>query len=242
MYNKSLCFFPKLQKVNFVSTLLSSPAVTQNLKKIHAHSFNQQLFAGTLNPKVFGKYLHDDYIYLHHYALTLELIAARSAKTHPKLAKHLSSLHQDIIAGEKAMQEQYAHYFSHQPESQPGTAISAYINFLNKHVTEPELSVTLCSILACFWIYYELGTSQLAAQPVVNNPYQEWIKTYSSAEFTEATLTLAESINTLATTSDSATLMKMRSTFSQAVELELQFFDEVVIVVPQSSDTLAFNK
>ncbi|WP_058535074.1 TenA family protein [Legionella saoudiensis] len=228
MYSKSLSFFSKpLKKTHFVSTLIKTPPIARNLEKIYKHPFNQQLFDGSLNPDAFGYFLHDDYIYLHHYALILKKIATRASKVNPKLSQQLAYLHSDIISGEQRMQERYKKYFTHTETSQPGVAISSYIEFLKeKSLDSEELPVSLCSIFPCFWIYYQLGTKKLAPSQLVQNPYKDWIKTYSNATFVEATLTLADTIDVLALESTTSTQIKMKAAFAQSVGYELQFFDE----------------
>jgi thiaminase/transcriptional activator TenA len=226
MYSKSLSFFPA-PTVNFVSSLLKAPPIAQNLEKIYKHPFNQQLFDGTLKADAFGYFLHDDYIYLHHYALILNNIAKRAAKVNPRLSQQLDYLHCDIISGEQRMQERYKKYFTHTETSQPGLAISSYVEYLQeKSLDTEELPVSLCSIFPCFWIYYQLGTKKLTPRQLIANPYKDWIKTYSSSTFVEATLTLADTIDTLALKSTTSTQMKMKAAFGQSVEYELQFFDE----------------
>ncbi|WP_133135172.1 TenA family protein [Legionella rowbothamii] len=227
MYSKSLSFFPAPITVNFVSSLLKTPPIARNLEKIYKHPFNQQLFDGTLKADTFGNFLHDDYIYLHHYAFILKNISKRAAKVNPKLSQQLDYLHSDIISGEQRMQERYKKYFTHTETSQPGLAISSYVEYLQeKSLDTEELPVSLCSIFPCFWIYYKLGTKKLAPKQLLANPYKDWIKTYSSNTFVEATLTLADAIDTLALKSTKNTQMKMKAAFGQSVEYELQFFDE----------------
>lgn len=207
--------------------MLKTPQITQNLEKIYKHPFNQQLFNGSLKADAFGYFLHDDYIYLHHYALVLKSISTRAAKVNPKLSQQLDYLHSDIISGEQRMQEEYKKYFTHTDTSQPGLAITSYIEHLQeKSQDTEELPVSLCSILPCFWIYYQLGSRKLTPKQLINNPYKDWIKTYSSITFVEATLSLVDAIDSLALESTPSTQMKMKAAFAQSVEYELQFFDE----------------
>ena len=201
-----------------------TPAITDKLKSIYTHIFNQQLFDGTLNTHAFGKYLHDDYIYLHHYASTLKKLSTRITDSHPKLALHLTALSEGIVAGEQEMQEGYNEYFQITPEEEPGAAISAYIKFLNHHAEESEIPVALCSILPCFWIYTELGAKELFPDQLTHNPYRDWIATYSGTEFVNATKMLAATVNQLAVQELQG---QMEKAFSEAVTFELEFFNEV---------------
>ena len=80
-------FFEKAPSSDFISTLLDQASIKDNVTRIYSHSFNQQLFDGTLSGQIFGKYLHDDYIYLHHYALTLIKLSLRINSTNFSLAQ-----------------------------------------------------------------------------------------------------------------------------------------------------------
>ncbi|MFT4058300.1 MAG: TenA family protein [Legionella sp.] len=210
----------------FIGTLRKTEPVEKQLKLIVKHQFNKELFDGTLNPIVFGDYLHDDYIYLHHYALALQKIEKSLKKTYPSLAELLYHLATDILDNEKNMQKEYDKYFTYSEASKPQAAITNYIHFINTHINSP-LPVALCSILPCFMIYYQLGILG-NQQKVENNPYQNWINTYSSPEFSQATHALIDVINELAQKTNAEVLEQMRNAFVQAVTLELQFFDEVV--------------
>lgn len=211
----------------FVSKLLKTQLTASYLSSIYTHTFNQQLFNGTLSSQAFGKYLHDDYIYLHHYAIILAKLATRVQNINDDLAQHLIKLSTGIVADEQRMQERYKEYFTHTPESTPGDAISTYIDFLTEHAESAELPVALCSILPCFWIYAELGSMPLHPEQLTCNPYKEWIETYSSKEFIEATNALVVAVNQLANNINVKTEEQMSEVFNRAVQLELQFLDEV---------------
>jgi thiaminase (transcriptional activator TenA) len=213
--------------VTFVAKLLKTQPIANNLTSIYTHTFNQQLFAGTLNTHSFGKYLHDDSIYLHHYARALNKLAVRVNDSHRELALHLSDLSGSIIAGEQGMQEQYQEYFTATPGSKPGEAISAYIKFLNEHAEKAPTPVALCSILPCFWVYAQLGAQKMHPAQLVHNPYREWIATYSDPGFVKATETLVATVNQLAEQTDAKEQEQMEKAFSDAVVFELQFFNEV---------------
>lgn len=227
MFSKSLGFFPPQANIAFVPTLLRTKPISDNLKRINAHIFNQQLFDGTLSASIFGRYLHDDCIYLHHYALALNKLSSRTVDINPALTQHLNHLAANIISDEKDMQAQFGEYFINTTNSKPGVTISAYIDFLTTNAEKTELPVALCSILPCFWIYYKLGAKKLHPDQLSYNPYKKWIKSYSNPEFVEATTALAKTVDQLAEQSTTAVQSKMKEAFSQAVEFELKFFNEV---------------
>ena len=88
MFSGSLGFFSPQAKISFVSTLVRTKPISGNLKRIDTHIFNQQLFDGTLNRLYFLAILHDDCIYLHHYALALNKLSTRTVDINPTLTQH----------------------------------------------------------------------------------------------------------------------------------------------------------
>lgn len=227
-----------LKTPDFVLTLIKTKSIAEDLNSIFNHPFNQQLFDGSLPSSLFAQYLRDDYSYLHHYALALELLSQRIAPTNDTLAKNLSSLATGIISNEQNMQDEYKKYFKESEKSPPSEAIPAYINFIDVHVNNSKLPVALCSILPCFWIYYQLGVKGANSPQLKDNIYKNWIDTYSSPEFINATLELAEAVNQLASTTDKKVRQQMQKAFNDAVAFELKFFNEVK---PAISSALTFT-
>ena len=98
------------QKPSFLSDVLSDNK--SNLKQIYNHRFNLQLFKGTLSPAVFGRYLRDDYYYLHQFSSVLQTLSNKTTKIHPDLARHMDYLAKDIINNELSMQHQYQEHLN----------------------------------------------------------------------------------------------------------------------------------
>lgn len=221
MYQSLEFFAPK---PSFITTQLEIKN-TDTLREIYAHSFNKQLFEGTLSKPVFGKYLCDDAYYLMQYAQILKKLSAKM-ELNP-LAKQLTQLAEEIIGGEQDMQQQYREYFELTPDAEPGEVILSYIKFLETQAEEAPLPVALCSILPCFWIYYQLGATPISQEKLLSNPYQEWIKTYSFEGFINATKALADTIDRLADKADDNTQEQMALAMTQSINYELQFFNSV---------------
>ena len=227
MFASCVRFFSSSPQIHFVPALLKTKPIATKLQLIYTHTFNEQLFNGTLSAQAFGQYLHDDYIYLHHFALGLTKLSTQASPFNPKLANQLHYLSTNIISGEHAMQKRYSDYFTHTPESKPGKAVTGYIDFFNTHIEISEVPIALCSILACFLIYCDLGAQKLLEGQLVNNPYKQWIIAYSKREFVEATALLIEIVNNFALHATDALQIQMKETIHQAIEFELEFFNEV---------------
>ncbi len=224
-------------KTSFVSVLLDHPLIDNHLKEIYTHAFNQELFSGTLNPRSFGQYLRDDDYYLQHYANIIGGLAHKIRKQNTELAKNLSYLSIVIISGEQEMQAQYSEHLLNKSSHKPGKAISSYVEFL-KINAKKDLPIALISVLPCFWIYYQLGVKLKSIQQLDANPYQEWIKTYSSKEFVEATIQLKEFIDQLADEASPQMQREMQEVFDRAVRHELKFFDAIYPVKEKHKSNL----
>ena len=217
-------FFKQKKHPSFLPDVLSANKF--KLKQIYYHPFNLQLFKGTLCPEIFGRYLRDDYYYLHQFSSVLQTLSQQTINLHPDLARHLDYLGKDIISNELNMQLQYKEHLKNVSDIIPGHAISSYAAYLSKTATDSELSVALCAVLPCFWIYYQLGMIHKNSTSN-NNCYKKWIATYSSPDFIVATQHLVKTTTIIANQSPSELQLKMKEAFGIAAQFELDFFDEV---------------
>lgn len=197
------------------------------LQAIYTHPFNQELFAGTLPKEKFGLYLRDDFLYLRQFSCALQNIAKRTETTHPGLSKQLNTLANDVINNEHSMQLQYREHFREFDKHQTGTSISQYSQYLVKTSTQAEVPEALCSILPCFWIYYQLGTMMAGKDPMKPHPYSDWIATYSGADFVQITQNLAAEVNLIVEDTHPVKQPELIRFFSRSVSFELDFFDEI---------------
>lgn len=196
-----------------------------NLHHIYNHPFNRQLFKGTLSPAVFGRYLRDDYYYLHQFSSILQTLSKKKIK--PDLASQLQYLAKNIINNELSMQLQYKEHLTNTTDYIPGPSISAYTDYLSKTIRHSEPSVALSAVLPCFWIYHQLGVRHKNFAKIDINPFQEWITSYSSSDFVKATKHLAKTVTLLGEQSTPAVQSKMRLAFKKSVQFELAFFEEL---------------
>ena len=224
-FKHCLSLYDEKDRRTFVSALLATNRV--NLQLIYQHQFNKQLFAGTLDQLVFGRYLRDDFLYLREFSTAINNIAKRTSTINPELSKQLSILADDVITNEQDMQLKYATHFSSHPNHQMGTTITKYSKYLLDSSIHAHIPYALCSILPCFWIYYQLGAMNWNNPVIKDNPYHEWIATYSSPAFIKVTKELAATIQLIATESDNNERVKMGEYFSRSVEFELDFFSEI---------------
>lgn len=218
-------FFKKNKRIHFIFDLLNNSS--SNLKQIQNHPFNYQLFDGTLSSSTFGNYLRDDFYYLNQFAVALKTLSQRALKLNLEIASHLNFLANDIINSELSMQLKYNEYFANTLLLKPGITISSYVEYQLKTVLNAQIPEALCSVLPCFWVYYQLGKKRPFINSLHNNPYKDWIDTYSSPDFVKTTKQLVDAINKLSLHASPELKSKMKNAFSKGVQFELNFFDEV---------------
>lgn len=218
-------FFKTKQNPRYLPSLLTTNR--NDLQLIYHHPFNQQLFNGTLPPEIFGRYLRDDYFYLNQFSSTIKQLAKHTIKINTDLARQLDYLANDIINNELNMQLQYNEHLQNMTDYIPGPTIVAYTKYLSQTAGNSELSIALCSILPCFWIYHQLGIMHKNSIHLSGNPYKKWIATYSSPDFVTATQHLASTVNLLGEQAPSLIQSQMNDAFKEAVGFELDFFDSV---------------
>ena len=218
-------FFKQKQNPHYLSSLLT--ANRNDLQLIYHHPFNQQLFNGTLQPELFGRYLRDDYFYLNQFSSTIKQLAKHTIKINTDLARQLDYLANDIINNELNMQLQYKEHLQNITDYVPGPSIVAYTNYLSQTAGNSELSIALSSILPCFWIYHQLGIMHQNSVHLSSNPYKKWIATYSSPDFITATQHLASTVSLLGAQAPTQIQSQMNDAFKGSVRFELDFFDSV---------------
>lgn len=218
-------FFKSPKKQRFFFSLLTRNHT--QLQQIYSHPFNIALFKGILHPTTFEFYLKDDFIYLQQFSLSLNELSIRCSASNPQLSADLLYLSEDVVESEKQMQIHYKKQLQYHNNSKAGTVISSYIEHQKQSISNQPFPVALCSVLPCFWIYYQLGIIHQDTSKNDDNPYKEWISTYSSASFINATLMLADSVDCLAENSSHEVKQLIQYEFQQGTQYELAFFNDV---------------
>ena len=212
----------------FVNRLMSRSATV--LSKLYTHPFNQQLSNGTLPRETFKFYLEQDAIYLNAFSRTLATISSRL--TDQRHAQQFKQLSHEMISAELKIHHKYLKkpmpglFFSERNPIQKIPVIKHYIEHLESTAKNAPIEQAVASCVPCFWAYNQLGL-QMNAHSLKNNPYNDWIKSYSKPQFTASTQRMIQTLNDLANNMPCPTSQeKMIAVFLQSIEFELSFFDE----------------
>lgn len=152
-------------------------AALPTYRAILQHPFVKELTDGTLPRDKFLFYLQQDALYIENYCRVLAHIASRVPTI--EMTKAFLDFAADGVAVEQAMHNQF---LAEEPKVKEMTpACLLYTSVQNSQREEP-VEVEAAAILPCFWVYLEVG-KQIAAVASKDNPYHNWIATYSDPVF-----------------------------------------------------------
>lgn len=190
---------------------------------ITGHAFIQKMIDGTLEERVFVRYIQQDALYLAEYARALAMLAAKAPSQHALV--QLLKFSEGCIIVERALHEQFLSRFKAPPALEKSAACFAYTHFLLSTTALQPFAVGMASVLPCFKIYTDVGHF-IHGQAKGNNPYQPWIDTYASPEFdvlTEAACSLADHAFEHASQAEREQMLKA---FTDGTRMEYGFWDD----------------
>ena len=155
-------------------------------RKIAAHPFVRGIGSGRLTRRRFRFYLCQDHVFLVEYSRVLALAVAR-ADDLKTMGEFAGVLHATLHV-EMDLHRRYARRFGISTaalgRTVPAPTAYAYTRHLLQVATSGTIAELCAALLPCQWGYWELGTTLAKGQrPGRANPYGDWIRTYSSADF-----------------------------------------------------------
>ncbi|MBW6416349.1 thiaminase II [Celeribacter sp. PS-C1] len=196
------------------------------LDQIHAMAFNRELASGTLPPETFQGYIIQDAHYLEGFARALSLAAAKSPDA--QAVAQLAGSAAGAIAVERGLHGHYMGLFGITTASFEATDVSAacdhYVSFLLRTAAIGEFPEAVAALLPCFWIYRDVG-KEIAETSRPENPYAEWIATYSGEAFDESVTRMLALTDRVAAGASSETRARMHHAFKRSCWHEWRFWD-----------------
>lgn len=183
--------------------------------------FIKELAAGTLPRAAFDRYITQDSLYIKVYSQVLGEIASRL----PDTAMSEAFLHfaLDGVAVERALHESFVEASG----AEMSPACRFYTSVLRSQTHAP-VEVAAATILPCFWVYLKVGQA-IAAQSSNDNPYSQWIATYSDPAFEASTAKAIEICDALAVATDERTRKAMTEIFAECTRLEWLFWHSAYV-------------
>ena len=180
--------------------------------------FVQGIKNGDLPKTKFQEYLAQDYFFLESFARAygLAVSKSRNQKNIKTLSVLLSGVSEELI-----LHETYAKEWDIDLTTNLiGPATKKYTDFLEEVSLNLSLIEIMSAMTPCMRLYSWLGKKLL--NMISDNPYKEWILTYSDESFDN----LAKSLETLIDEYDeSYDIDQINFLYKKAMELELDFFN-----------------
>ena len=186
--------------------------------RVRAHPFVRGIGDGTLPLESFQSYVAQDAFFLESFARAYALALAHSPD------RDAMSDFADLITGvleELKLHGGYAEKWGVRLDDVvPAKASLAYTDFLLSTAALKSVGETCAAMTPCMRLYAFLGQSLAEEGYDQDNPYAEWIETYSDPEFDALASTLERLLDRYASDAPGT-----RSAYRRAMELEIAFFE-----------------
>jgi thiaminase/transcriptional activator TenA len=187
--------------------------------------FIKELIAGTLPVEKFQFYISQDALYLEQFGRALSLISARAQKTEHVL--QYARFAEGAIVVENALHAAYFQQYDISEAAAVSPACHHYTNFLLSTCALAPVEVAMAAVLPCFWIYRRVGDHIYAQQSGVDNPYKNWIDTYSGEAFGEL---VNKAIRYCDEVANPLHAENMFAAYEKACQLEYMFWDSAYVL------------
>jgi len=195
-------------------------------RAIHALPFNRELAAGTLSHERFSFYIQQDAAYLGQFARVLAIAAAKAPNT--ETLHRFMHFALGAITVEQALHERYLIAFgisrADPASTEPAPDCLAYTSFLLAAAYHEPWEVLIAALLPCFRLYWDVGQA-IAGHAAADNPYRDWIDTYSDQSFGDAVLALMTIVNHAAETTSRNVRQSMLHAHRRATQYEFLFWE-----------------
>ena len=192
------------------------------------HPFITGIGDGSLPVDRFKYYVIQDYVYLIDYSRALAIASARAIDLQDM--SWFAGLLDETLNQEMALHRSYCQEFGinlQELESvEPASTTKSYTNFLLKTAYQGSFGELVASLLPCQWGYWEIGDHLLERGLPTSAPlYAQWIKMYTSEEFTELAHQIREMADRIGGGAGLAEQAAMRQAYTDSVRLEHRFWD-----------------
>ena len=198
--------------------------VNDIIEKIKDLPFIKGMMDGTLPLESFGKYIGQDIFYCEEYSISLKILSERFKDHSEDYEKTFDTFSNKCTALIPILQEEYIKKFNLKEEKKKSKICENYINFEREYSKNKSLEEGLASLLACFWVYDEIGRYMYANQIQGKNIYKIWMDDYANgpSKSLEKYLKICNDIAEKNPNYDE----KMIQTYRMAVQFEYDFWDD----------------
>lgn len=191
------------------------------------HPFVRGIADGSLDPRVFQRWVLQDYLYLKEFARIFAWAVAKSDQLE-SMSWYAAVLNLTLNT-EMELHRQYAARFGLSPadleavETWPTTR--AYTDFLVRTAADGDMADLVAALLPCAWGYVHLAQKIAGDRPPEDQRYADWIAQYASPEFAEAAQWLRDEMDRLAEGTTAAKRQRLTELFVLSSRYEWQFWE-----------------
>jgi len=195
---------------------------TPTYEAILGQAFLRGLVDGTLSAERFRFFVVQDIHYLGAFSRALALIAAR-APTGEQVGL-LAGGASRAIAVEQEMHASFLDELELDATAPRSPTTIAYSDFVLAHAALDPFVGALASVLACYWVYWEIGASLIPEGSPVPR-YQRWIDAYGDQDYGAAVTALLDLADDAGRRASAAERNQAKEVFATACRYEWCFWD-----------------
>lgn len=203
-------------------------AVKEIWDSYNSHPFVLGIQDGTLDREKFRYYIIQDFLYLEEYAKTFAIgvAKAKSTDTANLFAKYIA-----VMNGELDIHKGYMGKFEVTQDEINSTKRSldnlSYTSYMLRVAYEEGEAEILAAILACAYSYEVIAKNIIECNPnsVNNSFYGDWLKGYSSDEYSADNVVLFDTLNRLTENYTDKQIEHLTDIFVACSRYELAFWE-----------------
>lgn len=181
------------------------------------HPFVKGIGDGTLNKEKFKHYMKQDYVYLIEYSRVFAIGSAKAPDL--ETMTMFANLLHGTLTMEMELHREYAAKFGITNEeleaTEPSSTMTAYTSYMLNVSQLGGVENAIAAVLACAWSYNYIGKELVKWPGAADHEfYGNWVRMYSSEDFTEIAENCKNLINEYAT---------------GKLERELQALEDIVV-------------
>lgn len=192
------------------------------------HPFVKGIGEGTVDEAKFIHYMKQDYLYLIEYSRVFAIGSTKA--TDLQTMTIFSNLLHGTLNLEMDLHREYAEKFDVSSDeleaTEPSATMKAYTSYMISQAQLGGVENAIAAVLACAWSYNWIGKS-LAKWPgsLEHELYGNWVKMYSSDEFTKIAEDCKSLINDIAKDKPEHELIKLEEIVVRTSYFEYMFWD-----------------
>ncbi len=191
------------------------------------HPFVSEMRDGTLSREVFRYYILQDTLYLKDYARVFALGCAKAdtLELSSLFAEYIPTMH-----GEMNVHSGYLARLGITSEelaaSSPSLINRAYTSYMLRTAYEGAAAEILAAVIPCAYSYELIARRMTDSAPlcVSDSLYGDWIRSYSSEEYSASNRELLAAFESVTHAADSATLSRLSDIFLTCSRFESEFW------------------